>query len=158
MPANEKIVARREEMGITDVEAAKGIDMGLDAYCDVEWHEDEIYTCVDLEHIKKICDFFKFDFFELFDMKCAFCEKGRPYLDEYLLPRNLLMKKCREESEMDFESYGDAINITDMGIREFENDPKEFEIYTFDQIKDMVSVVDVPIQLLLDVKCSKCGR
>ncbi len=95
-PINEKIKNRRLELRLNDVEAAYQIRQSIYEYGDIESYADEIFVVVPLYHIKKLCSTLKMDFFTLFEIPFVFCEEGETYLNDYLLSRDLLVRKKRE--------------------------------------------------------------
>src|SRR6185295_7223992 len=111
MKVNEKIESRRKELNLSDVQVAQRSDLSIDEYCDIEWHEDEIFTVTDLREIKKLCSTLKLDFLELFEVRCRFCDDMQPYLEAYYLPRNNQIAKRRQELNISQDELGDKIGF-----------------------------------------------
>lgn len=157
MTANEKIKLRREELGLTDSEGARLSGLSIYEYGDVESYKDEIFNVVPLYHIKKLCLGLKVDFLTLFEMPCAFCQ-GDKYLMDYILHRNELIKKKREESGLSIETLGDKVGFFPIEIQNLETYTAHLESWVLDNIFKLSSVLKIPSQILIDVKCPKCGQ
>ena len=158
MDPNEKIKARRQEFGLTVVEVAKKVGLSIHDYGDIEMQVNEVFLYPELKYVKKICEVLKFNFFELFDMHCPFCEEGKQYLKDYSLPRSELIQKRRTEMGLSTSELGDDIGFEESAINDMEKDPNYLETWPIDYIKDLSRVIDVPLQILLNVKCAKCAR
>lgn len=158
MNVNEKIKKNREAAGLTVAEAAKLIPLSWNEYFDVELHPDEIFSAVALSKLKKICEIFKVDFLDLFDLKCSFCEENKEFLADYSLPRNELIRKRRMEMGISQEELGDRVGFYGVEVQNLENTPDHIETWVLENIKELATAINVPLQLLLGVKCNKCGR
>jgi DNA-binding XRE family transcriptional regulator len=158
MDTNEKIAARRQELGLTKQELANQLGLPLKAYHDLELHSDEIYTVTELREAKGISNILKLDFFDLFKLKCAFCDEDISYAEIFSLPRNELIAIKREEMSLSTEELGDQVGFYGAEIEKLENDPAHLETWPIDFIKDLATVIDVPLQILLNIKCKKCGK
>lgn len=158
MNANKKIKVRREKAGLTHAETAKQVGLSWNEYFDVELYDYEIFKVTELYQVKKICEVLKFDFFELFDMRCAFCEEGKQYLEDYSLPRNELIHKRRIKLCLSGEEFGDRIGFYEVEVQNLENKPDHLETWVIENIKVLSAVISVPFQILFNVKCKKCGR
>jgi transcriptional regulator with XRE-family HTH domain len=158
MDVNKKIKVRRQELGLTDVEVAKLAGLSIHEYSDIEMHVDEIMLYPGLNKVKEVLKILKIDFFDLFDMHCVFCEKDKQYIKDYLLPRNELIHKRRTEMGLSASDLGDRIGFEEVAVNDMEKDPNYLETWAIDYIKDLSRVIDVPLQILLNIKCTKCGR
>lgn len=158
MKPNEKIKARRKELGLTDIEVAKLVELSIYEYGDVEQHAHEIFEVVALQEAKKICIALGFVFFELFDMHCAFCVEGKPHTEDLSLLRNELIASRRKKLGLSREELGNRVGFYEVEIENLENNPEHIEAWPIDFIKDLAVIIDVPIQILMDVKCNKCGE
>lgn len=158
MDVNKKIKVRRKELGLSDTEVAYKVGLSIYEYGDVEQHAHEIFRVTELRRVKEICQLLNYDFFELFDMKCFFCEEGKKYLEDYSLLRNELIHKRRMETGLSAEELGDRIGFEGTAVNEMEKDSEFLEKWPIDYIKDLSDVINVPLQVLLNVKCKKCGR
>jgi transcriptional regulator with XRE-family HTH domain len=153
-----KLKTRRQELGLKEADIARLTGLSWNEYFDIELHPDEIFTVTKLYQVKKICEVLNLDFFELFEMKCIFCEDGKKYDNIYSIPVNELIKKRREEMGISREELGDRIGFYEVEIENLENNPDHLKTWTLDYIKDLSKEIDVPLQVLLKVRCSKCGR
>jgi DNA-binding XRE family transcriptional regulator len=158
MNPNEKIKARRQELGFKDSEIADQISVSWNEYFDIELHEHEIFQVAELRRVKRLCQVLNFEFSELFEMRCPFCGEGKQYLKDYSLPRNELIHKKRTEMGLSASEFGDRIGFEEAAINDMEKDPNYLERWPIDFVKDLSRVIDVPVQILLNIKCGKCGR
>lgn len=158
MEINEKIKLRRKKNGLTDLEVAAQVGLTIHEYCDVEWHPDEIFTVTELREVKKLCEVLQLEFLDLFDMVCAFCDESKPFPQEYLLPRNELLRTTRTRIGLSAEELGDRIGFEEVAIIQMERDPDYLETWSIDLIKALSNETGVPLQVLLNVKCRKCRR
>jgi DNA-binding XRE family transcriptional regulator len=158
MDVNEKIKRRRKELGLSDTEVANKVGLSIHEYGDVEQHADEIFAVVELLRVKEICQMLKFDFFELFDMNCSFCREGNQHLESYSLPRNDLIRKRRIEMGLSVEELGDRIGFEETAVKDMEKDTDYLETWPINYVKDLSAITSVPFQILLNVKCAKCGK
>jgi DNA-binding XRE family transcriptional regulator len=158
MYVHEKINARRQELGLNDMEVSERIGLSIYEYGDVEQHSDEIFLVTELRYVKKLCKLLNFDFFELFDKRCTFCGKTHHYSDEFILPRNKLIHKKREEMGLSAEALGDQIGFEEWLINDMEADPDFLEKWPLKYIKNLSNMINIPFQILLSIKCKKCGR
>lgn len=158
MDVNEKIEARRNELGLSDVEVAKQVGLEIAWYGDVEAYPNEIYTTVELRKVKQLCEILKFDFFDLFEMKCVFCQENHLYLPDYSFPRHELICKKRIEHGLSQEELGHEVGFHVDAVRNFENDPDFLETWPIEYINNLADILRIPSQVLLNVKCRKCKR
>jgi len=158
MNVNEKIKARRQELALTAATVAKQANLSIHEYGDIEQHDHEIYDVAQLRAVKKICEVLQADFLALFDMKCAFCEVGIEYLANYSLPRNELLRKRRTELGISQKELGDRVGFYEVEVQNLESKPDHLETWVIENIKELSTVSNVPLQILLNVKCKKCGR
>jgi DNA-binding XRE family transcriptional regulator len=158
MGIDEKIKARREELGLSDVEVAKVIGLGIAWYGDIEDDPKEIVTTVELSKIKQLCEILRVHFFDLFDMKCAFCQENQQYLPEFSLSRNELLYRRRTIMGLSEEDLGDQINLYAWAVKKLEAEPNELETCILETLQDLSRVLDIPLQVVLNVKCGKCNR
>ena len=155
---NDIIEKRRLELGYRDTEIAELIGLNICWYCDIEWHEDELKTTVYLGIVKKLFKVLKLDFFEMVDMKCAFCELHEPFEQDYLLPRNELIRKNRERLGMTRDELGVKVNFYEVAIENMERKRNFLEEWSIDDILILADALALPPQILFDVKCEHCRR
>lgn len=156
--AHELIRARRIALGAGEVEVATGCGLSVYEYGDIEQHRDELFQVAHLRQARCLCDRLGLDIFEIFDMNCAFCADGAAYHDDYLLPRNELVRKQRTALGFSQADLGDEIGFETAAIENMENDPDFFEEWSFDLIHETATILNVPPQIFLAIKCPKCGR
>ena len=152
------IEKRRLELGLKDLDVADFIGVNIDYYCDIEWYDHEISTVALLQEAKKLFDILKLEFFEMVDMKCAFCELHKSIDQDYLLPRNKLIKKKRESLSLTRDGLGDHVGFSELAIEDMERNPNFLEEWSIDDILILAGVLAIPPQILFDVKCKKCHR
>ena len=158
MKVNEKIEKRRIELGLTDTEVARQADMSIYEYGDIEHHSDEIYTLVELKRTKKLCLILHMDIFDLFNMRCAFCEEGDQYLQYYSETRDIIIKKKRKELCLSEEQLGDLIGFESKAIIDMEQYKDYLETWPIGFICELSELINIPIQILIAVRCTRCGR
>lgn len=157
-PINEKIKARRRELGLSDVETAHQARLSIYEYGDIECYADEVFVVVPLYHIKKLCAVLKTDFFTLFEIPCAFCDEGATCLDDYWLRRSALIRKKREALGLSTEELGDKVGFYGAEIYLMETYTAHFESWVIRNISDLAEHLQIPFQVLLDVQCPRCAR
>jgi DNA-binding XRE family transcriptional regulator len=155
---NEKITQKRENLGMSDTYVSSKIGITIDEYFDIETYPDEIFTVTSLREVKSLLNLLSLDFFELFEIECAFCDQKKPFLEEYLLPRNELVKKRRLAKRMSTEELGDRIGFYEIAISNMEKDENFLEGWVIENITNLANELDIPIQILLGVKCKRCDR
>lgn len=158
MTINEIIKNRRIELGLAESEITSFVGLMRSEYSDIELHEDEIFTVIKLCNVKKLCEFLGLDLFALLNLKCSFCEEGMPFAEEFSLPRNELIATRRRKMGISIDELAERIGFNEVEIENLEKNPDHLEAWPIDFIKDLASAIDVPIHILMDVKCSKCGE
>jgi hypothetical protein len=114
------------------------------------------------------------DFLDLFGVKCAYCGTVDENGEELgALRRNELIRRRREELGLSKEDLLAKAGWTDwfarVGDQEWtqrfmrryggiEDSPDAIDELGFWDVKHENKVLKLPLQLLLGVKCSKCGR
>jgi transcriptional regulator with XRE-family HTH domain len=153
----EKIKMRRKELGLTDVEASKETGLSIYEYGDIEQHADEIFAVTSLSKVKEILRILKLDFFELFEIHCVFCGESQACVKEYALARHELIRKRREGKGLSREELGNRLGFYEAEIENLETYPDHLETWPIDLIKSLATELNVPIQILLNLKCTKCA-
>ena len=154
----EKTKKRRIELGLTESDISSRVGLTRSEYSDIELHEDELYTVTDLCRVKKICEILGFDLLELLEQKCVFCEEGVSLAEVFLLPLNELIANRRREMGISMDELGERVGFYKAEIENLEKNLTHLETWPIDYIKDLATAIDVPIQILINVKCSKCGN
>jgi len=158
MKPSEKIIAQRQKLRLTDIEVAKQAGLSLNNYFDIEHHDEEIFLYPPLRKVKIICKILGLSCFELLNLSCNFCIDGKSYVEDYLLPRNELIKNRRKIMKLTTEKLGEYVGFHAIEIEKLEKDPDHIETWPIDFIKDLAKVINVPLQILLDIKCEKCNK
>ncbi len=158
MKKNEIIKKRRIELGLTESDISSLVDLTRSEYSDIELHDDEICTVTDLCRLKKICVVLGFDLLDLLELKCVFCEGEAIFAEDFLLPRNELIVNRRMKMAISKEELGERVGFNEMEIENLENNSEHLETWPIDFINDLANVIDVPIQILMNVKCNRCGK
>ena len=152
------IEQKRMELGLKEEDVAQKIGVNLSSYLDLEWHDHEISTVAMLEKAKKLFDILKLDFFEMVELKCAFCQLHKTFEEDYQLPRNELIKKRRKNLPLTQDELGDIVGFSEATIKDIEKDPFYLEEWSIDDILILADALSIPPQILLDVKCKKCNK
>ena len=155
---NELIDLRRNELGLSDTHVAAKVRLSISEYNDAEWHADELLSVVPIYNVKKICDVLKIDFLELFEIPCEFCSGSSKHLDEYSSSRNELIRKKRESMKLTPEQLGDRIGFYTSEVNMLETYTAHLESWVLENVLWLSHLLNVPTQILLDVRCPKCGR
>ncbi len=158
MRPHERIGARRRERGISETEAAQRSGISFNEYWDIEHQAEEAVEGADLWQVKRVCAALGLDLLELFDIKCAFCEEHQPFRQEYLLPRNDLVRKTREALGITASELGDRLGFFETSISEMETNPEFLESWSINLNLALASELKLPVQMLLGVRCRKCGH
>jgi DNA-binding XRE family transcriptional regulator len=145
------------ELNLKDTQVAQRAGLSIDEYFDVELHPDEIYTVTPLGTVKNLAHVLGFDFMSLFEMPCPFC-CGAIVLDDYSLPRNVLIRKKRENKGLSADQLGDRIGFATVAVNNMEADPAFLETWALVYIQELAEAIDVPFQVLLAVKCTTCNN
>jgi DNA-binding XRE family transcriptional regulator len=156
-PINKKIEARRTALGLSVVDVAHKVNLSIYEYGDIEYHADEIFIAVPLYHIKKLCRVLQLDYFELFEMPCAFCEQGMPQHEDYWLHRDELAQRRRESLGLSREELRDQVDVYDCPIELIESYTAHLESWVIINIYELADTLQIPRQVLLDVQCPRCG-
>lgn len=153
---NEKIEARRLELGLSDVEVAHQIRLSIYEYGDIEYYADEIFRVIPLYHVKKLCKILQIDFFTLFEKPCVFCEEGATDVDDNFLRRDLLIHKKRETLGLSKEELGNRLGFYGAEIDLIETYTAHLESWVIENIFELAIQLQIPYQVLLDIQCQKC--
>ncbi|MEC4890350.1 MAG: hypothetical protein RI101_09855 [Nitrospira sp.] len=157
MDINKVIESRRKELGLSVQQVADSIGVNLNSYYDIEWHADELIKAVELRSIKLLSQTLGLGMFKLLSMQCAFCDANAAYLEEYRLPRHELIKALRQKMGLSQQELADQSEFYDYAIQAMERDPDYLERSRVESVLDLVAPLKVPLQVLLGVKCPKCG-
>jgi transcriptional regulator with XRE-family HTH domain len=155
--AHQLIKARREALGLSDVQVGERTGLSVYEYGDIEQYADEIFSVTDLRQVRVLCQVLGIDLFELFDLTCEFCGQNQLSTD-YLLPRNELVRKQRLALGMSEEQLGDDIGFEARTVQYLEEDKDHLEGWSYELIEELAKLLKLPVQILLGVKCPICKR
>lgn len=153
-----RIKKRREELGLSDTYVASQINRSTGTLWHLEMDKTDIFSDVPIETVKKLYNVLSTTFFDLFGLKCEFCQKGETFDQDYLLPRNELIKKKREALGLSREELGNRVDFYECAIIDMEEDPNYLEIWALEDIMNLGKELKIPIQILLGEKCDICNR
>jgi transcriptional regulator with XRE-family HTH domain len=154
----DKIKEQRKKLGLTDLDVARKTKLSICEYGDIESYADEIFSVVPLYHVKKLCAVLEFDFLIFFKIACAFCEENKPYREEYYLSRSDVVRIRRNTMNLSTDELGDKVGFYGIAIENIETYTAHLESWVIDNILELSCQLEVPFQILLDIKCSKCGK
>lgn len=153
-----RIKKRRENLGLSYTYVASQINQSQASYWDMEMDKTEVFSVTPLSSIKALCKLFSVSFFDLFGLRCDFCQKGKPFDQDYLLPRNELIKKRREALGLSREELGDRVGFYEIAIISMEEDPDYLETWVLENIIHLGKELKIPLQILLGEKCDICNH
>ena len=168
----ERLWMRIEELGLEPLAVAERANVDLIWVEELESEENlEAWTVKD---VKRVVDVLEMDPLDLFGVKCAYCGKGVDDGEELgILPRNELIRRRREELGLSKEDLLAKAGLTEWFVRVgdtewtrtymneyggIEDSPDAIDELDFWDVKRENKVLKLPLQLLLGVKCPKCGR
>jgi len=158
MNLSEKIKSRREELGLSDVELAHACGLTTHSYCDIELYPDELCELVPLRAAKRLSSELRWNLLDLLEIPCAFCAPAGKFEEEYSLPPSELIRHQREKHGWSVDDLGNQVNYRGIEISELEADPNRIEDWRINDLKRLSAVLEIPLQLLLGVRCASCGR
>jgi len=158
MSVNQTIKAARERFGLTLADVAARSGLSWNEYFDVELHDDEAFTVVHLRHLKKLCEVLQLDLLDLLGIECAFCGKQEQAAAMPPVPRDELIRTRRVAFGLTQDQIGDLIGFYTVAIVDMENDPGFLERWSVELIVELAGYLEVPVQVLLGVKCNRCGK
>jgi hypothetical protein len=155
---NEAIKEARTRVGLRDIDVAAHAGLSIDEYFDVEMHGDEAFTVVHLRHLKKLCEVLQLDLLDLFGIECAFCGGQQHAARLAPTPRDELILARREALGLTPDQLGDLIGFETVAIKDMEKNPDYLEGWSVELVVELAGHLKVPAQVLLGVRCSRCGR
>lgn len=157
MTPNQRIALRRREMNLSHDDVAERTGMSFNEYWDLEQHADEAEEVVDLAQLKAVCGVLGLDLLTLFDVACSFCDK-RGFKEEYLLQRSDLIRIRRVDLGLSVHELADYVGFEDAAIVDMEANSAFLETWSINLIRKLADRLGIPLQVLLGVKCGRCGR
>lgn len=158
MQINQQIRERRLLLGLTDCDVANESNISIAEYNDIEAYPDELYTVVHLQVVKRICDVLSINLMDLLGLGCRFCEDGQPFIEIYLLSRNLLISKQRTKLGLSLDDVGNQIGFESRAIERMENESDFLDKWCLENIDNLSKALCIPLQILLDEHCPKCNK
>lgn len=155
---NQKIRKRRTELRLSDIVVAEKCGLSIHEYSDVEQHADEIMTAVPLKKVKQICDILSINLLDLLEIQCEYCLGKESYDSEHSLPLNRLISVTRTSMGISKDELADRLGFFIDAVDEMEEDENYLENWPIDIITNLSNELNLPIQILLGVRCDKCGR
>ena len=152
----ESIKARRLGLGLSAQEIASKSGLYLSEYRDAEECDKELHGVVKLSSLRKLCDLLALDILTLFEIPCPFCG-GKVYRSEYQQPRSALIQQMRGEKGWSLDEFSGRTGWYEPALRRVESEPDYLESADLSSIKALADALDTPMQVLLAIKCSKCG-
>jgi len=143
---------------MSDAEVATAVGMSIHEYSDIEQHADEFFTVTHLSEIRKLATLLGLEIADLVGLQCAFCVDGEAYSSDFLLDRSEIICKSRESKGMQVDELADRIGFDRIAVEQMEKDKGFLEAWSIELISKLASVIEVPLQILLDIKCKTCGR
>jgi hypothetical protein len=123
---------------------------------------------------KKVYDALQLNMLDVFEIECAFCRGDEGAWTELAaLPRHQMIKRRREQLGLSFWDLPTRLGYAswfktsrdDHAVQSYmkrmgslEDTPDAVDDFVFMEVVDLAAVLEIPLQLLLGVKCSKCGR
>src|SRR5882672_7265109 len=105
---NERIKARREQLGLAPAEVAARLGTSDGSYADIEQHADEIFTVTPVAKVRELCKILGLHPVELFELSSANADsdKTAPVVPAQ---RGELVRKRREELGLTAEQLADRV-------------------------------------------------
>jgi transcriptional regulator with XRE-family HTH domain len=158
MTRNEILKKRRVQMGLSEQDVCLATGLSVHEYADIEDYPTEIIAVTPLEDVKAICRVLALDLLEFLDVRCPFCGRGVSCQDEYLGPRNQLIRTQRERYGLSRRELADRLGFEEFAVAEMEQKEEFLESWSIDLIEALAKALNLPIQVLLSLRCPKCGR
>jgi hypothetical protein len=121
-------------------------------------YPDELCEAVALRSVKALCSILNLDAMQLLSIACAFCEEGKGFVADYNLSRNELIKHRRFALGLSAEELGNKVNYNVIEIQNLEGHPEYIENWRVHDLKALSDALAIPLQVLLGLRCNKCGR
>jgi transcriptional regulator with XRE-family HTH domain len=148
-PVNQRIKARREQLGLKQSEIAAKLGMSDSSYADIEQHADEIFTVTPVGKVRELCTILGLDPFELFELSNP--NAHSPKITS--LPqsgRAELIRERREELGLTAEQLADRVGYYAKSIEAIESgDIAHLDSWVIEEISDMASELKLPAAILL---------
>lgn len=157
MNVNEMLLAERTKLGLTNAEVARRAGLSLDEYRDLEQHADEAVRVLHLRNLRLLCAVLGLDPLDLLGITCAFCAGTAADL----VPgggRHEVVRTRRVALGLSQEDLAEHIGFESGVVGDIERDPEYLEGWSAELVLSLARVLEVPPQVLLNVRCRRCGR
>jgi hypothetical protein len=168
---------RMDELGLDVEDVAARAQVGIATYDLVESADDaEFYGVWDLWMVKRVVDALELNLLDVLELKCVFCEKDlEQWRDLAGHPRNDIIRTRRADLGLSMEGLLTKIGWTQWAAghrgeynhewsegvtreyRAMENSPNSIEQLPLERVMLVAEGIEVPAQLLLGVRCLRCG-
>jgi transcriptional regulator with XRE-family HTH domain len=149
MKPKDRIRIRREELGLKMSDVARSARIGIDAYRDIEWHEDEAFTTANLGTMRAICKFLRLDLFSLFDIDGDLSSEVGAERHASKPIRNIVISTKRIALGLTREELGDLVGFETIAIDQIEENPDFLEQWSIQLIENLASQLQLSISVLL---------
>lgn len=154
---NERFRAQRTRLGLTEAEASGRAGLSLDEYRDVEQHKDEAAQVLHLGNLRLLCSVLGLDPLDLFGIPCAFCAGTDTGLGDRR-GREEVVRTRRVALGLSQADLAERIGFEAGVVNDIERDPEYLEGWSVELVLSLAQVLEVPPQVLLNVRCRRCGR
>ena len=171
---------RMVELGLNVEDVEDRAQVGTDTDHLVQSADDfEFYRGRDLWIIKRVVDALELNLLDVLGLECVFCAKDlEPWRELASLPRNEIIRSRREELGLSRDDLFAKLGWTQWYAehsradardpewaervmaehKAIEDNPDFIEQITIDGVMNVAEVLEVPPQLLLGVRCARCGQ
>ncbi len=153
----ETISARRKELGLSAQEIASKSGLYLSEYRDAEECDKEIFDVVKLRSLKRLCNLLALDMLKLFEIPCVFCAATSDNRAIYRQFRNALIYHVRNEKGWSLDDLSKRTGWYKSALQKVESEPDYLESADLSSIRLLANALDIPLQVLLAIKCSDCS-
>jgi ribosome-binding protein aMBF1 (putative translation factor) len=155
MKPRDLIAERREELGLSQAELDEKLGFPELTLRDVEWHDGELESVLDIREVRLLANFLKIPLLILLSEFCPICKQQCGDV-EYTIDVPQLVKSRREEKGLSKSELGDLVGVYDAAIEKIEKTPEGIGELNIVMLKDLVKALDMPILTLLGRKCIHC--
>lgn len=144
MNPNERIREQRIRLGLRDKDVADRVGMTIHEYSDVEQHEDELRTVVELKKAKQICDILGLNLLDLFEI---YPDQQRPI--PTVVPKHKLIKDRREALNLTISALAEAFGFEESTMRALEDDPDAINRWPADLVMQLAERLEIAPYVLM---------
>jgi transcriptional regulator with XRE-family HTH domain len=158
MATNEVFRNARTKLGLTQAEVARRSGLSVNEYSDVEHHGDEALRVVHLRSLRSLSEVLQLDLVKVFGIECAFCGKKEASRVGAARPRNEVIREARAGLALSQADLADRIGFEPRIVERMEANPDFLEGWSLELVVSLAGVLKVQAQVLLNVRCRRCGR